>query len=166
VKSTISIVSADTSRIPELFKMIQQVTDDSYEALQINPENYSKINNNNSNIIVFVFEQWNESASLIFFKLKSLFPNKKTMCVFEKSDSEHLKFDGIKLRSKVIYADKLNFNYQFMDNIINLIELTETEEKTIAIAKELKATKTKMKYYALTTFTILLIILILNFLIL
>lgn len=162
MKSTISIVTTDTSRIPELSKLIQQVTDDTYQTLQINHENCSNLNSSNTKIVVFVFDQWNEKASLIFFKIKSLFPNIKSLCVFEKSAADHSEFDGIKLKSKVIYADKFNFNYQFMDCIINLIELTETEEKTIEIAKELKATKTKIKYYGLTTLTILLMIFILN----
>jgi len=166
MKSTISIVSTDTSRIPELTKLIQKVTDNEYNTLYVDPDKCSISNSHNTKIMVFVFENWNEAASLIFFKLKSLFPNNKSICVFENSIKGNSEFDNLKLRSKSIYADQGNFNYQFMDAIINLVELAETEDKAIEIEKELKATRTKMKYYALTTLTILLVILILNILIL
>jgi len=165
MKSSISIVANNISHVPDLSKLILQVTDEEYQILQVNPENCSIINSSNTKIIVFVFEQWNEGAKLVFFKVKSLFPSIKSICVFEKSDHENSEFNMFDLRSKAFYADKVNFNYQFMDAIINLVELTETEEKTIEIANELKATRTKMKYYALTTLTILFVILILNALI-
>jgi len=162
MKSIVSVIITDTSIFQNVSKLILQVSEDEYLPLQVEPENSSSINPATTKIIVFVFEQWNEISAQLLFKYKSLFPTIKSICIFEKSASNFPEFGNKLKSSNPIYLDQVNFNYQFMNAILNLIELTETEEKTIEIATELEATRTKMKYYALTTLTILVIILILN----